>query len=200
MTYTVPLLLIGVLFIGGCATPVPPSEPAAMIPAKLNAILPAGISLYIERVHLESAAAECKAPFDELTGKFPFVQPQGLANYQESIRLTLASVGAKLSATPESASYVLRTSILGGIAIPFPEAYSILFVHYQLEDSLTGKIVWMKNVYSQAKLENLAATVNSKTPDAAYARLAAANLRQMATALEVWFASDRNEANKRGGT
>lgn len=192
------LLLIGILFIGGCATPVPPSEPTAMIPAKLNATLPAVTSLYVEKVLLASAAVEGKAPFDELAGKFPLVQPQGLTNYQESIRLTLASTGAKLSATPEAANYVLRTSILGGIAIPFPEGYSILFVHYQLDDSKTGKIVWMKNVYSQAKMESLAATANSKMPDAAYTRLAAANLRQMATALAAWFASDQNEVNKRG--
>lgn len=198
MTLAAQLLLIGVLFIGGCATPVPPSEPAAMVPAKLNATLPAGANLYIEKVRLESAAVEGKAPFDELAGKFPFFQSQGLTNYQESIRLVLASIGAKLSATPEEARYVLRTSILGGIAIPFPEAYSILFVHYQLEDSKTGKIVWMKNVYSQAKMERFAAMANSKTPDAAYTRLAAANLRQMATALAAWFASDQNEVNKRG--
>lgn len=196
MTRAAPILLIGVLLMGGCATPVPPSEPTAMVPANLNATLQADASFYVDKVHLESAAVEGKAPFDEVTGKFPLVQPLGLTNYQESIRLTLTSIGAKLSVTPESASYVIRTSILGGIAIPFPEAYSVLFVHYQLEDSKTGKVVWVKNVYSQAKLEAIGPAMrNNRTPDPAYSRLAAANLRQMASDLAGWFASGQNVIN-----
>jgi hypothetical protein len=183
------LVLVGILFIGGCASPVPPSEPAAMVPGALEGSIPTAASIYIEKPTLDSAARDGKAPYDEITGRLPFVQAQGLTNYQESVRLTLAAVGAQPTAEREQAAYVLRPVILGGIAIPYPEAYSVLFVHYQVEDTKTGTILWWKNIYSQAKLEKTGREMGrNTTPDPAYGRLVAANLRQMADSLSAWFA------------
>jgi hypothetical protein len=184
------LMMLGVLLLAGCAAPIKPAEPSAMVPKMLKTVMPTNASIYVAKTTLASAAAEGKAPFDELTGQFPLVQPQGLENYQESIRLALIAAGTQTAANSETASYVLRPVILGGMAIPFPESYSILFVHYQLEDAHTGKIVWSKNVYSQAKLENpRAAMGKGDVPDSGYALLAAANLRQMVTALSDWLAT-----------
>jgi len=183
------LLLTGILFVGGCASPVPPSEPVAMVPRGLKGSIPPAARIYVEKPTLDSAARDGKAPYDEITGKLPFVQPQGLTNYQESVRLTLAAVGVQPTAEREKAAYVLRPVILGGMAIPFPEAYSVLFVHYQFEDTRTGAILWRKNVYSQAKLEKTRSEMGSNTaPDPAYGRLVAANLRQMVDSLSAWFA------------
>jgi hypothetical protein len=163
-----------------------------MVPRAIKPALPADISIYVERTTLDSAAAEGKAPFDELTGQFPLVRQKGLENFQKSIRLTLIAAGAQSPPNAGMASYVLHPVILGGMAIPFPEAYAILFVHYQLEDSKTGKIVWSKNVYSQAKLGRIgAATTSEGAPDPAYALLAAANLRQMVTELSEWLTVGR---------
>jgi hypothetical protein len=164
-----------------------------MVPKKLNAGILADTRIHVEKTTLDSVAAEGKAPFDELTGQFPLVQEQGLANYQESIRLALIAAGAQTPANAGMAAYVLRPVILGGMTIPFPEAYSILFVHYQLEDGKTGKVLWSKNIYSQAKLENPRASMKSEgTPDPAYALLAAGNLRQMVTALSEWLTAQHS--------
>jgi hypothetical protein len=181
--------LMGILFVGGCASPIPPAQPAAMVPRVLKGSIPTEASIYIEKPTLDSAAKDGKAPYDEITGKLPFVQPQGLTNYQESVRLTLAAVGAQPTAERERAAYVLRPVILGGMAIPFPEAYSVLFVHYQFEDARMGTILWRKNIYSQAKLEKVRSEMGSNTTqDPAYGRLVAANLRQMVDSLSAWFA------------
>ena len=189
------LLLMGilVLLVGGCATPIPAPEPTAMVPKMLKTSIPKRPGIYIEKPALDSVAKDGKAPFDEITGTFPFVQPQGLTNYQESVRLTLASVGAQTSDERGKAAYILRTVILGGMAIPFPEAYSVLFVHYQLEDAITGKVLWSQNIYSQAKLEKTGPQMGgNSTVDPAYGRLVAANLRQMVNSLSTWLAEKPN--------
>lgn len=187
--FLLPMAVFLVFLVSGCATPVPPAEPSAMVPKVLTARIPTGTSIYVEKPALDSAAKEAKAPFDEIAGAFPFVQPQGLANYQEGIRLTLAAAGAPSNADREKAGYTLRTVILGGMAIPFPEAYSVLFVHYQLEDSRTGRILWATNTYSQAKLEKANRQVTDGSgADPGYGRLAVANLRQMVDSLAAWIA------------
>jgi hypothetical protein len=169
-----------------------------MVPKMLKLTIPADTRIYVEKTTLGSAAVEAKAPYDEIAGQFPLVQQQGLVNYQESVRLSLIAAGAQSPANLETASYVLRPVILGGLAIPYPEAYSILFVHYQLEDGKTGKIAWSKNVYSQAKLEKTGTSMgDGGPPDPAYARLAAANLRQMVTALSEWLAVEHGETSNR---
>lgn len=190
----VPLAAV-LLLLGGCASPVPPPQASAMVP-KAPAALPGGIAIYVERPTLESAAKSGEAPFDAETGTFPFVQPQGIDNYRDAIRLTLAAAGARADTAPNAASYVLHTAILGGMAIP--EAYAIFYVHYRLADPATGQTLWSKNIYSQAKLEMTGSRLGMmrvggvgvvKTADpAAYDRLAAANLRQMTEALAAWVA------------
>lgn len=190
------LLYMGilVLLIGGCASPIPAPEPAAMVPKFLKTSIPTQTSIYVEKPTLDSAAKDGKAPFDEITGTFPFVQPQGITNYQESVRLALVAVGAQTSDEPEKATYILRTVILGGMTIPFPQTYSILFVHYQLEDATMGKILWSKNTYSQAKLEKTGPQMgDNSTVDPAYGRLVAANLRQMMNSLSTWLAEKHNQ-------
>lgn len=194
-------LLALVALLSGCASPpaVPPAEPAAMIPRSLAAKLPANMDIFVEKVTLDSAAKERKAPFDAITGEFPYVQPRGLENYRESERLSLQAAGARTPAEGQPDAYVLRTSILGGMAIPFAEAYSVLFVHYQLEDGRSGTALWSMTIYSQAKLENMRTrSGENQPPDPAYGRLAAANLRQMVDSLAGWFA--RSDARKAGGS
>jgi hypothetical protein len=177
-----------ILNIAGCAAPIPAPESAAMVPKKLNMTVPRGTSIYVENPALDSAAAEGTTPFDQHIGKFPFVQQQGLENYRESIRLALIAAGAESPPNSGMKNYVLRPIILGGVSIPFPEAYSILFVRYQLEEGKTGEIAWSTNVYSQAKLEKVSSAMSkSGTPHPAYARLAAANLRQMVMQLSEWL-------------
>jgi hypothetical protein len=186
------LMLIGVLLLAGCASPIAPAKPSAMVPRMLKPGIPAGTSIYVAKTTLASAAAEGKAPFDEMTGQFPLVQSQGLENYKESIRLALLAAGAQSPTNKGIADYILRPVILGGMAIPFPEAYSILFVHYELEDAQTKRVVWTENIYSQAKLENLrAAAERGSAPDPGYALLAAGNLRQMVTALSEWLTAEQ---------
>jgi hypothetical protein len=160
--------------------------------------MPTGTSIYVEKPTLASAAKDGKAPYDQLTGTLPFVQAQGLTNYQEGIRLTLLAAGAQPSVEREKATYVLRPVILGCMAIPYPEAYSILFVHYQFEDNKTGTTLWMKNTYSQAKLEKSVREMSDKSPgDPAYGRLVAANLRQMVESLSAWMAEKHEQMGNR---
>lgn len=193
------LLLVVTALITGCAPAIRPAAPSAMVPAMLKRGLLGGTHIYVTRVTLGSAAASGKAPFDELTGKFPLVQEQGLANYRASVRLTLIAAGAQSPADSDAASYLLRPVILGGMAIPFAQSYAVLFVHYQLEDSKTGKVVWSKNIYSQAKLENTrVAAAGDGAPDPAYGLLAAANLRQMVTSLAAYLAA--TPAHSKDGT
>lgn len=189
--------LVPILWLAGCATPVPPNEPTDMVPRSLSAKFPAGVDVFVDTVAADSAAKSGETPFEPMTGKFPFVQPQGLDNYRQSVRLTLQAAGARTSAERTPDAYVLRTTILGGMSIPFAEAYSVLFVHYQLEDGRSEKVLWSKTVYSQAMLDN-AHLQPAEKPVAipAYGRLAAANLRQMADALAAWLA----ESNLRKGS
>ena len=184
--------LAPLLWIAGCATSVVPNEPTAMVPRSLSARMPASVQVFVDKVVLDSAAKDGTAPFDRLTGKFPLTQPQGLDNYRESIRLTLEAAGARTSAAPQPEAYVLRPTILGAMAIPHAEAYLVLFVHYELEDGRTQRVLWAKTVYSQAKLENMQKqTANTPVADPAYGRLAAANLRQMADSLATWLTQAR---------
>jgi len=182
-------VLAPLLWLPGCASSAIPNEPADMVPASLSARIPARAQIFVEKVALESAAKEGTTPFDRRAGSFPLVQPQGLDNYRQSIQLTLQAAGARMGAERQPGVYVLRPTILGGAAIPYGEAYAVLFVHYELEDPRTGKVLWEKTVYSQAKLEN-AQSLSADKPVAnpAYGRLAAANLRQMADSLATWFA------------
>jgi hypothetical protein len=181
--------LAPLLWLAGCATSAIPNEPAAMVPGSLSARIPASARIFVEKVALESAAKDGKGPFDLSAGSFPLLQPQGLDNYRQGIRLTLQAAGARTGAEPDV--YVLRPTILGGLAIPHAEAYAVLFVHYEFEDRRTGTLLWAKTVYSQAKLENAKANGNTPVADPAYGRLAAANLRQMADSLATWFARAR---------
>ncbi len=185
-------VLAAVLLLGGCASPIPPAAPSAMVPATLKSTIPAATSIYIETPTLASAAREGKAPYDDLTGTFPLVQPQGLTNFRESAQLTVTAAGAQAVAERGKGTYVLRAEILGGMVIPFPESYSILFVHYQMEDARSGAMLWSRNVYSQAKLEQRVGDSGSGAADPAYGRLAAANLRQMVDSLSAWFAGSRD--------
>lgn len=181
---------LAALWLAGCATTPAPNEPAAMVPASLAARVPADVDVFVEKVTADSAAKDGRAPFDHLTGAFPLAQPQGLDNYRESVRLTLQAAGTRTGTVRAPGAYVLRTSVLGGMAIPYADAYSVLFVHYQLEDGRSGSVLWSKTVYSQAKLENRRnQPANDPAPNPAYGRLAAANLRQMAEALSAWFAA-----------
>jgi hypothetical protein len=181
--------LAPLLWLAGCATSAIPNEPAAMVPASLSARIPASARIFVEKVALESAARDGTTPFDRWAGSFPLLQPQGLDNYRQGIRLTLQAAGARTSAEPDL--YVLRPTILGGLAIPHAEAYAVLFVHYELEDRRTRTLLWAKTVYSQAKLDAQKQTASTPTADPAYGRLAAANLRQMADSLATWFAHAR---------
>jgi hypothetical protein len=182
--------LAPLLWLAGCATSAIPNQPAAMVPGSLSARIPASAPIFVERVALESAARDGTTPFDRWSGSFPLLQLQGRDNYRQGIRLTLQAAGARSSAEPEV--YVLRPTILGGLAIPHAEAYAVLFVHYELVDRRTGTLLWAKTVYSQAKLENAQKqTANTPVADPAYGRLAAANLRQMADSLATWFAQAR---------
>lgn len=185
-----PLLLIVLVVLGiaGCAAPITPPESSLMVPKKLNLIFPSGTNIFVAEPGLDSVAATGTTPFDHIAGKFPLVQQQGLTNFRDSIRLVLVSAGAVSPAKPQGESYILYPIILGGLAIPFPEAYSVLFVRYELEDAKNGEIVWSRNIYSQAKLESVGASgLTGAEPDPAYARLAAANLRQMAAYLSEWL-------------
>jgi hypothetical protein len=182
------LIVLVALNIVGCATPVPPPESSVMVPKKLNLTFPSGTSIFVAEPGLDSAAATGTAPFDHVAGKFPLVQQQGLSNFRESVRLALVSAGAVSPGESQGESYILYPIILGGLAIPFPEAYSVLFVRYELEDARNGEIVWSRNIYSQAKLETIGSSrPASNEPHPAYARLASANLRQMATYLSEWL-------------
>jgi len=190
--------LVPVALAAGCATPEPvaPAAPKAMVSSSITAKLPAGADIFVDKVATDSAAKEGKAPYDALTGAFPLVQPQGLENYRESVRLTLQAAGARSGAERGPDAYVLRATILGGMAIPYSEAYSVLFVHYQLEDGGSGKVLWSKTIYSQAKLRDVRErSADDKSADPAYGRLAAANLRQMADALAAWFAASNPRKN-----
>lgn len=180
-------MALAALTMAGCAAPIPPSEPEAMVPAKLAARIPAGTRIEVAAPVLQSAAREGKAPYDELTGTFPLVQPQGLVNFAQSERLTLAAAGASVETAQGKAGLTLRTSILGAMTIPYPQAYAVLFVHYELDATATGQPVWSRNVYSQAKLQ--APAGDRRAPDPAYALLAAGNLRQMITSMSDWLAS-----------
>ena len=183
-----------ILLIGGCATPIPAPEPASMVPKYISTSIPSRTSIYVEKPTLGSAAKDCKAPFDEITGTFPFVQPRGITNYQASLRLALVAGGAQAVEEPEKATYILRTVVLGGMIIPFPQAYSILFVHYQLEDASMGHILWSKNIYSQAKMEKTGPQMgDNSTVDPAYGRLVAANLRQMMNSMSTWLTEKHNQ-------
>lgn len=186
--------LVLLLWVAGCATSPIPNEPAAMVPGSLAARIPASAQIFVEKV--QSAAADGSTPFDRWAGRFPLLQPQGLENYRQSIRLTLQAAGARTSAEPQPDAYVLRPTILGGVAIPYAEAYAVLFVHYELEDRRTGRVLWAKSVYSQAKLENVERqNVGEPVVNPAYGRLAAANLRQMADSLATWFAQPKDNRN-----
>ena len=184
--------LAPLLCLVGCATPVAPNEPAAMVPRSLSARMPASAQVFVERVAVDSAAKDRPAAFARFTASLPLLQPQGLDNYRESIRLTLEAAGARTSAERKPDAYVLRPTILGAMAIPHAEAYSVLFVHYELEDGRTRSVLWAKTVYSQAKLGNMQKqTADTPVADPAYGRLAAANLRQMADSLATWFTQVR---------
>jgi len=181
--------LVAILWLAGCATPVPPNEPTDMVPRSLSARMPASVDVFVDKVVVDSAAKNGETPFEQMTGKFPFVQPQGLDNYRQGIRLTLQAAGARTSAERTPDADVLRTTILGGMSIPYAEAYSVLFVHYELEDGRNGKVLWSKTVYSQARLDNVQNQAAEKpVANPAYGRLAAANLRQMTDSLAAWLA------------
>jgi hypothetical protein len=185
-----PSLLVVLVALGivGCATPVPPPESALTVPKKLNLTFSPGTSIFVAEPGLDSVAATGTAPFDHIDGKFPLVQQQGLENFRESVRLMLISAGAPSPVESQGENYILRPIILGGLAIPYPEAYSILFVRYELVGARNGGIVWSKNVYSQARLETVESSRStSAAPHPAYARSAAANLRQMAAYLSEWL-------------
>ena len=186
------LTLALALLLGGCATPIPAPDPASMVSKMLDAGMIGPTRLFIDKPVLDSAAKSEKAPFDEITGTFPFVQPRGLESYRKGMRLALKAAGAAISDRRADAEYVLRSIVLGGMTIPFPEAYSILFVRYEIEDPATGDLLWSKNVYSQAKLERIGREMeDDRSVDPAYGRLAAANLRQLVNSLSTWMAECR---------
>ena len=188
--------LAPLLWVAGCATSAIPNEPAAMVPRSLAARIPASAQIFVEKVAVESAARDRTTPFDRWTGSFPLVQPQGLDNYRQSIRLTLQAAGARTSTERQPDVYVLRPTLLGGVAIPYAEAYAVLFVHYELEDRRTGSVLWAKTVYSQAKLENMERqNLDKPVANPTYGRLAAANLRQMADSLATWFAEAQRKVS-----
>jgi hypothetical protein len=73
------------------------------------------------------------------------------------------------------------------MTIPFPEAYAVLFMRYELSGADGAKALWSKNVYSHARFDTR--DVAGAEADATYARLAAGNLRQMAASLAEWHAA-----------
>lgn len=178
-----------VLAAGCVSTPLPPPSPPDMTPRKLAADVRIPIPMHVAEVQLASAAREREGPFESVAGMFPFTQTDGLAGLRNAVRMTLAAAGAPPEPQAADARYVLTPIVLGGMTIPFPEAYAILFMRYELAGA-GGAEVWSSNVYSQAKLDTPdVAAQRSAEAQTAYARLAAANLRQMASALSAWAAS-----------
>lgn len=171
------------LMLAGCATTPPPAA-SRMAPAKLDAQL--RIPVYVEEVRLGSAAEKREAPFEMLAGKFPLTEPEGLDELRGAIRMTLAAAGATLEPQAAAAKYILTPTVLGALTIPFPEAHAILFVRYELSAPGSAAALWSQNVYSHAKFESRSIAADA---EAAYSRLAAANLRQMVGSLSQWAAT-----------
>lgn len=173
-----------------CAAALPPPSSSRMVPSKLAGETALRISVYVEDVRLASVAQTRETPFESMSGKFPLTEPDGLVQLREAIRMTLASAGATLEPQPAAAGFVLRPIVLGAMTIPFPEAYAILFVRYELSRADGAQELWSNNVYSQARFQTRdVAGAQSGEAEATYARLAAANLRQMATSLSDWLAT-----------
>lgn len=176
------------LLAQACAT-TPSAPPSSrMVPSGLAANTATRISIYVDEIKLASAAQKRETPFEAMSGKFPLTEDEGMAQFHEAIRTTLVSNGAKVETQREGAAFVLVPTILGGMTIPFPESYSILFVRYELFGRDGGRIAWSQNVYSQSKFEREALGESTGKAEAAYGRLAAANLRQMAASLAAWHA------------
>jgi hypothetical protein len=181
---------IVLLVAASCAATVPPPSSSRMVPAKLAGDTAVRISVYVEDVKLASIAQTRETPFEARSGRFPLTEPDGLVQLRDAIRKTLAAAGAALEPQPGAARFVLTPIILGGMTIPFPEAYAILFVRYELSRADGRQAVWANNVYSQARFDTRdVAGAQSGDAEATYGRLAAANLRQMATSLSNWLAT-----------
>ena len=182
-----PALWLVVLAAAGCvAAPIPPPPATEMAPGRLAAGVRIPLSVHVAEVELASAAREVETPFESVAGAFPFTKAAALVDLRNAVRMTLGAAGASTEPQAPGARYVLTPIVLGGMTIPFREAYAFLFMRYE-HAGADGAKVWSINVYSQAKLDTHD-TDAWRRPEVqtAYARLAAANLRQMAGALSGW--------------
>ena len=186
------LISTALLLMAGCVT-LPAPTASTMVPSNLGSQISNQIHIRIDGVQLASAAKE-GAAFEQFAAKHPLIQADGVANFERSIELTLVASGARVTKDAKAGDYVLSSTILGAAVIPYPEAYTILFAHYQLKEERGGSLVWSKNVYSQAKFDQARVTeVKDGQPDPAYSRAAAANLRQMVVSLSEWFSAHSPE-------